>query len=116
MIKSTLSFEQFNQAITEIVRYIKLDNAVSDLFNRYSKETNFNMEFPYPLALITTAVTVLEIAAGDEANGWISYWLFELNCGEDYHDGTVTENGKIVPLKTTKDLWNMLCSEQEALN
>lgn len=111
-----LAFEQFKEALTELVRYIRFDDAVSKLFSDYSKETKFDMDFPYQMPLVSAIVSVLEAATGDSENGWISYWLFELNCGDDYHDGVVTKNEENIPLRTIGDLWNLLCSEQEAVS
>lgn len=65
---------------------------------------------------MTTVVDLLELATNDTENGWIAYWLYELNCGKDYKDGCVTKGGENIPLKSQLDLWNLLVSEQEALS
>lgn len=44
----------------------------------------------------------------DDKRDWISYWMWELNFGENWKPGTVTENGNDIPLKTIDDLWNLL--------
>ena len=50
---------------------------------------------------------VLEIVMEDKKNCWISYYTRELNWGENYKDGCIT-NGKNIPLKTFEDLYNIL--------
>lgn len=114
-MKSIITFKQFNKALSELVRYIEFDDDICAVFNRYSRDSDFPTEYPYPSALLTTIVNLLEIATDDVENGWISYWLWELNCGKDYKDGCVIKKNNNVPLKTIEDLWNLLRSEQEAL-
>jgi len=115
-MKSNITFDRFNEALTEIVRYIEFDDAICAACRKYSEGSEFVTEFPYPLRLMTTVVDLLELATNDTENGWISYWLYELDCGKDYKEGCVTKDGENIPLKTSQDLWNLLVSEQEALS
>lgn len=47
-----------------------------------------------------------------DSSDWISYYIYELNWGESWKEGMVTDkNGKDIPLKTTKDLYNLLLEE-----
>lgn len=55
-------------------------------------------------------VKLLEIAMNDISNGWISYWIYELNCGKEAKIDTVTCKGKNVPIKTVDDLFNLIIS------
>lgn len=53
-------------------------------------------------------ITLLEIIFNDKDH-WISYWIFELDCGKDYHPGmALDKDNKEIPLRTEKDLWNLL--------
>lgn len=58
--------------------------------------------------LVDQIVDLLEHIFHDEECSWVSYWLFELKCGEKYVPGMVQITGQNVPLKTIKDLWNVL--------
>ena len=61
-----------------------------------------------PVMEIESEVTkYLKTQFNDEFD-WISYWMWELNFGENWKPGTITENGKDIPLKTIDDLWNLL--------
>lgn len=41
----------------------------------------------------------------------ISYWCYELNFGEDWHEGCVTDkDGNDIPLSTVDDLYNYLAN------
>lgn len=57
---------------------------------------------------IESEVTKYLKAQFNDEFDWISYWMWELNFGENWKPGTVTENGNDIPLKTIDDLWNLL--------
>ena len=61
-----------------------------------------------PVMEIENEITKYLKAQFDDKFDWISYWMWELNFGENWKPGTVTENGNDVPLKTIDDLWNLL--------
>lgn len=44
----------------------------------------------------------------NDKDDWIGYWMWELDFGEKWMPGTVTKDGKDIPLKTIDDLWNIL--------
>ena len=46
-----------------------------------------------------------------DKSDWISYYIYELDFGERYEEGMITEDGKNIPLKTVDDLWNILKGE-----
>ena len=44
-----------------------------------------------------------------DENDWIGYYIYELDWGEKYEDGMITDEfGNIVPLRTYDDLINLL--------
>lgn len=58
-------------------------------------------------------IRLLEIVMDDRAE-WISYWVYDLNCGEDYKKGSITKkDGTPIPLKTTIDLYNLLTNQDD---
>lgn len=61
-----------------------------------------------PVMEIENEITKYLKAQFDDKFDWISYWMWELNFGENWKPGTVTENGNDIPLKTIDDLWNLL--------
>ena len=57
---------------------------------------------------INVLVKILRDLTNDE-NDNIGYWLWELEFGEKYTEGCITEaDGTPIPLKTIEDLWNLL--------
>ena len=53
-------------------------------------------------------VDVLENMYEDK-DGWISYYLYELDCGADWEPGMITsEDGKDIRLTCANDLYNLL--------
>lgn len=42
---------------------------------------------------------------------WIDYWLYELECGEKYRAGSITQDGKYIKLRTIADLYALLKKE-----
>lgn len=61
-----------------------------------------------PVMEIENEITKYLKAQFDDKCDWINYWMWELNFGENWKPGTVTENGNDIPLKTIDDLWNLL--------
>ena len=61
-----------------------------------------------PVMEIESEITKYLKAQFDDKCDWIGYWMWELNFGEKWKPGTVTENGNDIPLNTIDDLWNLL--------
>lgn len=53
-------------------------------------------------------IYLLEQIFHDAENQWISYFMFVLDFGTKYQDGCVTEDHRIVPLRTPEDLYDLL--------
>lgn len=50
----------------------------------------------------------------NDSSDIIGYWLWELEFGERYEEGCVTEeDGTPIPLKTLDDVWNYLVDENK---
>jgi hypothetical protein len=55
----------------------------------------------------TLVVRALEYAFKDK-DGWISYFIYDLEFGKKWHKGSVTDkNGKDIQLKNANDLYNL---------
>lgn len=96
-----ISYEEFFDCISKIiVHYEKL--------NRYSKILSF--DFIQDLQEVSDQLEfVLIKLCNDEEGGWINYWLWELDFGKKYYEGSIVdENNEFVRLETIKDLWNLL--------
>lgn len=90
--------------------FSELINAVKNhseyIWNLYK---DYGIDFENtPVMEIENEITKYLKAQFDDKYDWISYWMWELNFGENWKPGTVTENGNDIPLKTIDDLWNLL--------
>ena len=90
--------------------FSELINAVKNhsdyIYNLYK---DYGIDFANsPVMEIENEITKYLKAQFDDKFDWISYWMWELNFGENWKPGTVTENGNDIPLKTIDDLWNLL--------
>ena len=89
----------------------------SELINAVKNHSEYiwNLYKDYGIDFVNSPVMEIENeitkdlkAQFDDKCDWISYWMWELNFGENWKPGTVTENGNDIPLKTIDDLWNLL--------
>lgn len=56
-----------------------------------------------------------EIFKEADEEEWISYFVFDLNFGKNFHKGTVLcKDGSEIDLFTAEDLYDFLISEQES--
>lgn len=96
--------EQFIEIMTELVSIKEDMDSVNKAFRKLDPDFNF-----FSLGRAETLIVkTLALSVGDtEKDSWISYWLYENDCGK----GTclVTEkDGTNVPIKTIEDLWNII--------
>jgi hypothetical protein len=107
-----ITYEEFEQSIKAICDCLDFQDSISEAVYRYNDTSKDDATLFLPTAWIDACINLLEILTDDIENNWIAYWLFEIERGKDYTDGCVTESdGSIIPLKTPKDLWNLLKSE-----
>lgn len=99
-----MKFRDFKRYIDAIENVVRLKDCMLDLRQK-DKSREFELYFP---SLECDVVRLLENIMQDKGE-WISYWVFELDFGRKYKDGTVTEaDGSIIKLKTVEDLYNYL--------
>lgn len=108
-----ITFEDFSRILDRVKRYLQFEDAIYDSGRRYLKGFDYDFNFP---TLINDTIELLEIATND-VEGWISYWAFDLYCGEQ-GDCTITYNGEEVQLRTVEDLWWLIqrCNSEESDN
>lgn len=96
-----ISYEDFFDCISKIKDHC-------NKLNQYSKILNF--DFVQDMQNVVDQLEyVLTKLCDDEECGWISYWMWELDFGKKYYDGSVTDqDGEPIKLETIKDLWDML--------
>lgn len=102
-----LSREQFKEKLTQ------LQNAMAAV-DRAEDVTHFNIVDSPLFTIVNDFMTFLsemcdipKHVQGDDA---LSYYVHELNFGEKYYPGCVTEaDGEICPLSTPDELYDDLC-------
>lgn len=104
--------EVFVNILDKIVKQIEFDKDFSSKLQDLFPEDRIYIGYDNSNA-IDAAIKALGELTGDQETDWISYWLWELNCGESYEIGYVTKDGKDIPLKTPEDLYNMLKEDYE---
>lgn len=95
----------FFDHIEALKEFSKMINAVHEVTGGGIDLCNLN-------TLEGNVVDLLEFAMDDQGD-WISYWLWELEFGEKYKPGCVTDNGVDVDLSTAEKLYDFLVSEHE---
>ena len=77
---------------------------LSKVFNEEFEDSCFYPYFKWEAQMCKVLKDVMQDSAD-----WIDYYCWELDFGEKWEHGTVTEkDGTDIPLKTPEDLWNLL--------
>lgn len=97
-----ISYEDFDRYISIIREDDEFISNATDLMH-----TDFFFENYQSIGL---AVDLLSLLCHD-TNEWISWWCFETGFGtSDIADSVTEEDGTHIPLRTTRDLYDFLCS------
>ena len=99
-----LSKTDFCSIINDLKRNDEFLDDIGDVFRKYKREDQV-----YSTGLEDTVVSLLEIIFKDKEAQWISYWVWELNYGETYNEGDVTEeDGTNITLRSAEVLYDFL--------
>lgn len=107
-----ISYEEFERYIDSIQMVFNVENSLMAISSdvRAKSKNEFTLYFP---SLITEVIELLGKAV-DDKDDWISYFIFELDFGKQNDILQVKDSdGNIIPLRTTKDLWNIIKTTQE---
>jgi hypothetical protein len=104
---NSISKKLFIETINTIQKQIEYDRKCGEAFE-VILPNDFITGYDNNL-LISQLIKILEIATNDsERDGWIGYFIWELEFGKQYKDGCVTFEEKNIKLKTPSDLWDLL--------
>ena len=104
-----ITFEEFEKHLKHAVAILNLQDSLYAVVNDFNANSRDEYDFGYFPTLLDDVVDLLEILTGDTENHWISYWMFDLNCGTIHHNGCVKDkDGNDVKLVTIRDLWDQL--------
>lgn len=112
-INIPLPRDKFNKYITSL----KEQSFYIDELNSLNRKYNIDVSVCYS-PLEDDLVDLLIYIFKDNKNDWISYWLYELNFGEEANSMTASiesdtsDTGSFsIPLKTSNDLYDLLIAE-----
>lgn len=110
-MKELVTYEEFNRYIESIKMVLDVENKLIGISSdvRAKSKSEFTLYYP---SLISEVIELLGKAV-DDKDDWISYFIFELDFGKQNDVLQVKDcDGNEIPLKTTKDLWNIIKSTQ----
>lgn len=94
-----MTLEKFKDYMTDIQTFTEDYNKAREYIN---VEVMDNLYLP-----CNSLINLLSEQFNDESD-WIGYWVYDLDLGTKWKEGTVIDNGKDVKLKTVEDLYVML--------
>lgn len=107
-----LSKEEFIVAIEDIKSVNDYHSGLNDYFHKNGADG-----YLFQPDCTATSLLLLHKIFGDSDNdNWIEYFCFDLNFGEKWKPGLLTEkDGTDIRLETADDLYELLCSYVESV-
>ena len=101
-----LTKKEFTDAMTAIVEQNAEDDRISKALSSICPDSCF-----YDTKHATKGMITLLKSTMKDSYEWIEYWLYELDCGKKYRNGSVMFDKKPCKLKTVADLYALLKKE-----
>lgn len=99
------------QNFTYYINKLKELSDIEEKLNSVSGILSFSISFGAYEELI---ISILEKVFDDEKNYWISYFVYNLSYGTDWHEGCiVTKDGTDIPLRDAGELYDLLVGEMK---
>jgi len=103
-----ITFEQFKSALSDIKRFQEAQDLINDGFKILGQDSHIMITEPE-----SVIVRLLEAIFNDKGE-WISYFLYQLDWGEKYKDGCITDtDGSFIRLSTIDELYDFLLKEEK---
>ena len=101
-----LTYDEFEKIMTGVANEVRFQ----DKIYKAMKGTGMNGNYFRDLPTVDTTLMLLDRIFKDDAEyPLIDYWVFELNCGDNWSPSSVTDDdGNSIPLKTISDLYGEL--------
>ena len=100
MASSNMTLKQFEGHINKL-------KESTDRIDTFSKAIRSDVLYDITDPMFDMIVDLLEICFNDKEK-WIEYWVFELDFGNKYKEGMIKRDKTTIPLKTAKDLYDLL--------
>lgn len=108
-----ISKQEFVKIINRLQNYEKLQDQINELFKNYidNREQDFNNAGSICIGHVTIVVKLLESMF--ETEDLISWWIYEMDYGNKFTIGSLTDNGKYIDLSTPEKLYDYLVQNME---
>jgi hypothetical protein len=107
-MKPPISKEQFVYYMNQIKKHRDIEDKINDVGKEFDF---FEFNFGNYESLI---VKLLQDIFLDKENDWIGYFMYELEFGKKYEDGTaIYKDGSFIKLGTVEDLYDFLIENME---
>ena len=105
-----ISKNKFCEILDYLQEIEKFEDSLRQVFKNSRRTTDFMDAAMFTdCRMIDYLLFLLEDEFNDIEDGWISYWIYDLNFGKDWYFGcAIDENEKEIKLKTKEDLYNFL--------
>ena len=104
----TISKKKFFEIVDYLQEVNQFETDFQILLNKTSRDTEFIDACIFTdCTMMSYIVDLLEDEFADEGH-WISYWIYDLNFGENWSSGIITYCDRDIKLKTKEDLYNLL--------
>ena len=107
--KNMISRELFIKTIDGIERQFERDNDFSEALSKAF--LNYPSKYDYSGVLISLENILIE--EFEDKEGWISYFIYELNFGKDWTENSIEDNGKSVKMTNAGELYDYLLVNME---
>jgi len=99
--------KQFIKIMSELISLKKDEDNLNKAFKKFEPDFNYISFVRYESLIVKTLEASL-----DDTSSWISYWLYDLDCGKNAKHGTVkSKEGKNIPIKTAGNLFDLIKSD-----
>ena len=93
--------EQFVAVMRDFLELREDESYLNDAFRQFDPDFNFLSFGRYETLVVNLLKNVM-----NDTNDWLSWWIYENNCGKSKLD--VTIKGKKIPSRTVEDLYNLI--------
>lgn len=101
-----LSYDEFNKVMSSVVNEIRFQDKIYEAVRGVGDDGEYFRNTP---TVDATLMLLNKIFKDDSEYPIIDYWVYELDCGDDWKQGTVTnDDGNDIKLETISDLYDEL--------
>lgn len=93
-----LTFAEFDRYMQPLIHHWNYCDTLSEHLSEKTMEEIYLLQSAY--------ITMLESFVGDNESQWISYFLYDCNCGKK--EMKVTVEDEVYIMRNTKDLYDMI--------